>query len=68
MNHTNFQIVLKILLSVVVEIVDLALRAVIESFEIYTIHFLLKKIKTNFIMFIPSIWVAKLKQNTIFIE
>ena len=35
-----------------VEIVDLALMAVIDSFEIYAIHFLIRKenFNTNFIM------------------
>ena len=34
------------------EIVDLALRVVIDSFEIYTINYMIKeKFETNFIMF-----------------
>ena len=38
MTYTNLQIFLKISLAVMVKIVDLALRAVIDSFEI---HFLM---------------------------
>ena len=50
MTHTNFQIFLKIFLAVMVEIVDFAVRTVIDSFEIYTINSLIKKnFDTNFI-------------------
>ena len=38
-----FQIFYKISLAVMVEIFDLALRAVIDSFEISTLSFLIKK-------------------------
>ena len=38
MTYTDFQIVLKISLAVMVEIVDLALTAVMYSFENYTIN------------------------------
>ena len=37
MTHANFQIIFKISLAVMVENVDLALRVVIDSSEIYTI-------------------------------
>ena len=52
MTYTNFQIFLKISLVVMVEIVDLALRAAIDSFEIDTVNSLNKKKKfeTNFVM------------------
>ena len=64
--HTNFQIYVKISLSVIVEIVDLALRAVIDSFEIYTINCLVtqKKIENSFIMSKALFGVAHPKQNT----
>ena len=44
-NHTNFQIYLEISLAVMFEIVHVALRAVIDSFEIYTINSLIIKYK-----------------------
>ena len=52
MTYTNFQIFLKISLVVMVENVDLALRAAIDSFEIDTVNSLNKKKKfeTNFVM------------------
>ena len=43
MIYTNFQIFLKISLAVMIGIVDLALRAVIDFFELYTINSLVKK-------------------------
>ena len=43
MTCTNFQIFLKISLAVMVEIVDLTLRVVIDSFEIYTINSSIEK-------------------------
>ena len=43
MTHANFQICLKIYVSVFIKIVDLALRAVIDSFKIYTMKSLIKK-------------------------
>ena len=53
MTHTNFHIFLKISLAVIVEIFDLAWRAVIDSFEIYTTNALIKN-KTFEINFITS--------------
>ena len=50
MAYSNFQIFLKISLAVIVQIVDLALRAIINYFQINIINSLIKKIKTNFIM------------------
>ena len=51
MTYINFQMFLNIFLVVLVEIVDLALRTVIDSFEIHTINSVIKKkFKTNFIM------------------
>ena len=41
MTHTNFQILCKISLAVMIEIVQLALKVVIDSFEIYTINSLI---------------------------
>ena len=43
MTHNNFQIVLKISLAMIVEIVHLALRTVIDSFEICTINSLIEE-------------------------
>ena len=54
--RTNFQTCLKISLAAMVEIVT-AMRAAIDSFEIYT-----KKIESNFIVSIALFWVAQLKQ------
>ena len=46
------------------EIVDLELRAVIDSFEVYAINSLYeKKIDTNFVKFKVLFRVAQLKQN-----
>ena len=42
MTYSNFHIFLKISLAVMIEVVDLALRAVIDSLEIYSVNFLLK--------------------------
>ena len=50
MPYTNFQIFLKKFLAVRIEIIDLSLRAVIDSYEIWTINKLIKKIETNFII------------------
>ena len=62
--YTNFEIFLKISLSLIDEIVGLALRAVIDSFEIYTISSLIKKkSETNFIMSKVLLRVARSKQN-----
>ena len=64
MTYTNFQIVSKISLVVMVEIVVLALTAVIDSFEICTINFLIQKnFETNFIMSKALVGVAQPKQN-----
>ena len=64
MTYTNFQLFLKIYLAVIVEIADLALRTVIDSFEIYTINSLTKiKFETNFIMSHALFGVAHSKQN-----
>ena len=43
MTYTNFPMISKISLAVMIEIVDLALRAVIDSLEIYTMKSLIKK-------------------------
>ena len=43
MTYSNFHIFLKISLAVMIEVVDLALRAVIDSLEIYSVNFLLIK-------------------------
>ena len=60
----QFQFFLKISLVIIVEILDLALRAVIDSFKIYTIHSLIKKkIESNFITFKASFAVVRRKQN-----
>ena len=57
MTHTNFQIFLEISLPVMVEVVDLALRAVIDSFEIYTINSMIKnKIRNWFDSVQSFIW------------
>ena len=46
------------------QILDLALSAVIDSFEIYTISSLMKKkFETNFIMSKVSFGIAQPKQN-----
>ena len=45
------------------EIVDLKLRATIDSFESYTTGSLIKKIETTFIMFKALFQVAQPKQN-----
>ena len=52
-----------------VKIVELALRAAMDSFEIYTINSLIKKNETYFIMYKVSFGVAQPKQykNTIII-
>ena len=47
-----------------VKIIDLALRAVTDFFEMYTIHSLIKNVfKVNFIMFKLLFRVAQPKQN-----
>ena len=69
MTHTNFQIFLKISLAVIVEIVDLTLRAIIDSFEIYIINSIIKK-KLKLISLRPKLYlgVAQSKKNSIIIE
>ena len=60
---TYFYIFLKIYLTAIVEIV-VTLRAIINSFEIYTTNPLLKKILvTNFIMSIALFWIIQPKQK-----
>ena len=63
MTHTNFQIFLKISLAAMVEFFDLALRAVIDSFEIYSKNLPLKKIETNLIISEALFRVAQPQQN-----
>ena len=65
MTDTNFQIFLKIPLTVMVKVVDLALRAFIDSFQTYTINSLNEKqnFETNFIMSKASIGVAQPKKK-----
>ena len=56
MTHTNFQN-LQIWLAVIVEISDLALRAVIDSFEIYTINSLIGRKIRDYLRYVQSfIW------------
>ena len=43
MTYDNYQIFLKISLAIMVEIVDLTLRAVIDCLEIYAINSLIRK-------------------------
>ena len=65
MTHTNFQIFLKISAVVMVEIVDLALRTVIDSFEMHTMNSLVKqKIQGSFHYVQSFIWrsTAETKQ------
>ena len=45
MTYTNFWILLKTSLAVIIENVDLALKVVIDSFKIYTINSLWKKLR-----------------------
>ena len=64
MTHTNFQIFLEISSAVMIKMIDLALRALIDFFEIDTINYLIKKnFDTNFIMSKALFGVAKPKQN-----
>ena len=44
MTYTNFQIFWRISVAVMVESVDLALRAIIDVFEIYTINILVENL------------------------
>ena len=65
MTYTNFQIFLKISLVVMVEIVDLALRAAIDSFEIDTVNSLNKKKSSRLILLCPKLYLGsptKIKQ------
>ena len=65
MIYTNFQIFLTISLAVLVEIFDLPLGAVIDSFQIYIINsWIKKKSETNFIM---SDALSTNKKNSIII-
>ena len=62
--YTNFQILLKISLAVIIEIVDLTLRAVIDFFELYTVNsFIKKKFKIHFIGSKTLFRTAQLKQK-----
>ena len=54
MTYSNFHIFLKISLAVMIEVVDLALRAVIDSLEIYSVNFLLKKKFRNLFHFVQN--------------
>ena len=63
MIYASFQIKKKSLV-VMFEIGYLALKTVIDSFHIYTIHSLIKKVfETNSIMSEDLFWVAQPKQN-----
>ena len=70
MTHINIQIFLKISLAITVEIVYLALRTVIDSFQIYAINSSNEKksLETNLIMSKVSFRVAQPKKTIIISE
>ena len=55
--HTSFQFFFKVFLSVMVEIIDLALRAVIDSLEIHTINYLIKE-KSRLILLCEKLYLG----------
>ena len=61
--YTNLQIFLKISRPVMVKIVDLALKAIIDYFEIYNINSLIIKKNSRLISFCPKLYLEESNQN-----